>query len=256
MLMTQPCMSADGMARRRGFTIVELLIVVVIIAVLATITIVAFNGAQDRAIKASLAAELNGVAKVLKNDQTLNGIYPATLAAANNGAGVKVSSGVNLAYTFDNNVTPQTFMVHATSGKHSFIITQDGVSRENVLLGASATSPMLTDGLTATSPWFSTSPGTGLQSVTVTLPVARDVSTVKVWHYYGDSRTYYATKTEISADGTNWTTIFDSAVGGTYQETSAGKAHTFATTPVRYIRDWLNGSTANTGDHWIEIQAY
>ena len=25
--------------------------------------------------------------------------------------------------------------------------------------------------------------------------------------------------------------------------------------PVRYIRDWLNGSTANTGNHWGEIQA-
>lgn len=24
---------------------------------------------------------------------------------------------------------------------------------------------------------------------------------------------------------------------------------------VRYIRDWLNGSTSNTGNHWVEIQA-
>jgi hypothetical protein len=26
-------------------------------------------------------------------------------------------------------------------------------------------------------------------------------------------------------------------------------------TKIRYIRDWLNGSTANTGNHWVEIQA-
>jgi hypothetical protein len=25
---------------------------------------------------------------------------------------------------------------------------------------------------------------------------------------------------------------------------------------VRYIRDWLNGSTSNTGNHWVEIEAY
>lgn len=25
---------------------------------------------------------------------------------------------------------------------------------------------------------------------------------------------------------------------------------------VRYIRDWLNGSTANTGNHWVQIMAY
>ena len=33
----------------RGFTIVELLIVIVVIAILASITIVAFNGIQARA---------------------------------------------------------------------------------------------------------------------------------------------------------------------------------------------------------------
>ncbi|MDT4867499.1 hypothetical protein FQZ97_1024130 [compost metagenome] len=79
---------------------------------------------------------------------------------------------------------------------------------------------------------------------------------VKVWHYYADGRTYYATKTEVSVDGTNWNTIFDSATSGTYPETSAGKTHTFPMQKVRYIRDWLNGSTSNTSSHWVEIQAF
>lgn len=44
--------------RQRGFTIVELLIVVVIIAILAAITIVAYNGIQTRATNASRSQEL------------------------------------------------------------------------------------------------------------------------------------------------------------------------------------------------------
>ena len=42
---------------KQGFTIVELLIVIVVIAILAAITIVAYNGIQNRA-KASSAQEL------------------------------------------------------------------------------------------------------------------------------------------------------------------------------------------------------
>ncbi|QFG12910.1 minor tail protein [Arthrobacter phage Mimi] len=82
------------------------------------------------------------------------------------------------------------------------------------------------------------------------------LDTVKVWHYNFDGRSYNGTKTEVSADGTNWFTLYDSAASGTYVETSAGKTHTFATRGVRYIRDWLNGSTSNTGNHWLEIQAF
>ena len=42
---------------RQAFTIVELLIVVVIIAILAAITVVAFNGIKERATLSSLQSE-------------------------------------------------------------------------------------------------------------------------------------------------------------------------------------------------------
>jgi len=83
-----------------------------------------------------------------------------------------------------------------------------------------------------------------------------ELEQVKVWHYYLDERTYHDTKTEVSEDGITWVTVFDSAVDGEYAETSAGKTHTFAPINVRYIRDWLHGSTSNTGNHWVEIDAY
>lgn len=34
------------------------------------------------------------------------------------------------------------------------------------------------------------------------------------------------------------------------------QANDLAIRKVRYIRDWLNGSTANTGNHWVQIMAY
>jgi prepilin-type N-terminal cleavage/methylation domain-containing protein len=52
-----------------GFTIVELLIVIVVIGILATVVIVAFNGVRRSAIEASLKAELNNSSKGFATDQ-------------------------------------------------------------------------------------------------------------------------------------------------------------------------------------------
>jgi hypothetical protein len=86
----------------------------------------------------------------------------------------------------------------------------------NVALGKSASSALLTDGNTASSPYYS---GT---SANVDLGEVMIVSYLKIWHYYADGRTYYDVKTEVSADGVNWITVFDSNIDGEYSETSSG----------------------------------
>lgn len=63
---------------QKGFTIVELLIVIVIIGILATIGFVAFSGAQNRAKKSDATATLSQVKSKLGEFNVDNTSYPAT----------------------------------------------------------------------------------------------------------------------------------------------------------------------------------
>jgi prepilin-type N-terminal cleavage/methylation domain-containing protein len=62
--------------RNAGFTIVELLIVIVVIGILAAITIVAYNGVQARARNVDRQADVNAIVKALALYYVDNGNYP------------------------------------------------------------------------------------------------------------------------------------------------------------------------------------
>ena len=66
---------------QKGFTIVELLIVIVVIGILAAITIVAFNGIQNRGKAASGQSLAGQVAKKAEAYNTVQSSYPTTVAA-------------------------------------------------------------------------------------------------------------------------------------------------------------------------------
>jgi prepilin-type N-terminal cleavage/methylation domain-containing protein len=121
----------------KGFTIVELLIVIVVIGILATITIVAFNGVQNRAYEASLQSDLRQGAKQLALDYNLTSTYPTSLAAANNGNGLKSSNGTTFQYTYNNNTNPASFCLAAVSSRAS--VPSYSVSTSNDLYKGACT---------------------------------------------------------------------------------------------------------------------
>lgn len=82
---------------KNGFTIVELLIVIVVIAVLAALTIIGFNGITKQAIEVGLKTEANQVYKQLGLYMTTNGSYPL------NTDSLKVGSDTKLKYTLGTN---------------------------------------------------------------------------------------------------------------------------------------------------------
>lgn len=87
------------MPKKVGFTVVELLIVIVVIGILATLTIIAYSGVQDNARRASLQSDLSQAAKKLEEYKFKNAeTFPANLTAAQS-AGVKQSGSNTLSYT-------------------------------------------------------------------------------------------------------------------------------------------------------------
>ncbi|MFZ1242583.1 MAG: prepilin-type N-terminal cleavage/methylation domain-containing protein [Candidatus Saccharimonas sp.] len=70
-------------SNNHGFTIVELLIVIVVIAILAAISIVAYNGIQDRAKNIRVQSDIKQVATLIEMYYTQEGTYPSTGSLSN-----------------------------------------------------------------------------------------------------------------------------------------------------------------------------
>lgn len=85
--------------KEKGFTIVELLIVIVVIGVLAAIVIVAYNGVQDRARTSKINADMVSLDKATRAARlTSNGaLRYVTLSAATGGSCWGKPDGTDLA---------------------------------------------------------------------------------------------------------------------------------------------------------------
>jgi len=103
--------------KKTGFTIVELLIVVVVIAILAAITVVAYNGIQNRAKQSAVQSALSQATKKIMLYAVVNGdAYPIQLSEA----GVQSDPKTTYQYSSDNSTSNRTFNLSVT--------TSDGLS--------------------------------------------------------------------------------------------------------------------------------
>ncbi len=118
----------------RGFTIVELLIVVVVIGVLAAITTIAFNGVTGRATASQLQSTLSSAVKQLKVFQVDNGQFPTANVCPSPGATeicIKAPAGVTIVYAPNNAATPATFNLSASKGSVSYVATDTSQSSQS-----------------------------------------------------------------------------------------------------------------------------
>lgn len=115
--------SARGPARR-GFTIVELLIVVVVIAILAAITLVAYNGITASARESALKADLNTTAKKVGITQAETGSYPSSKPA-----------GLPDTIQYSQTNTGQGFCATASKDGKAFHITESGTIQSGACSG-------------------------------------------------------------------------------------------------------------------------
>ncbi len=78
-----------------GFTIVELLIVIVVIAILAAVSIVAYTGIQVRARDTARQSDIRQVQKLVELYYAENGQYPITASNIGTGSATTVRTDAN-----------------------------------------------------------------------------------------------------------------------------------------------------------------
>jgi prepilin-type N-terminal cleavage/methylation domain-containing protein len=128
---------------QKGFTIVELLVVIVVIGILAAITIVSYTGISQRATVASLQSDLTNASRQLKLYQVTASGYPANLSDLNAGRGLTFSAGTTNSYIYNNNASPQIFCLTLSKGGIAYKINNDGAYSN----GECQTAGIVTDGL-------------------------------------------------------------------------------------------------------------
>lgn len=221
--------------QQRGFTIVELLIVIVVIAILAAITIVAYNGIQQRARTSAVQENLSTVARKMALDNINNGSYATTASGVDGGSGLPSSANT----TYQYHSTGTTYCITGTNGNVSYKITDTsptpaagGCPGDGVGGVAAITNLAINPSAASNSNWWSTNGGAGV--------VARDATVSRP-----GSLTTGSLKTTFSSAAQVSTQLWDGSTTPLVP-TSAGEVITISA----WVQSSVAGRTLTITDRW------
>ncbi len=255
--------------KQTGFTIVELLIVVVVIAILAAITIVAYNGISQRAKVSAVQSATTSAQKKLATYAIDNGDrYPATLAAA----GVSNSDSTTYQYSVNNSTNPAGYCVTATLNNITYRIASqftytsgsstntlnDGTSQAGVCPGH------VSNGGTAITN-YARNPSVEISKTSLGEPNGATVSQSSVRAYQGTSSAI-ATIPASSSSGTSGVSYFQELPFVTLKPNTAyvASAYVYVPTGTNDVRIRIQGSGVNSAedgapsyatvrDQWVRV---
>lgn len=110
--------------RKNGFTIIELLIVIVVIGILASVIIVSYSGLTQKANVASLQADVSNAKKAIQVYFAQYNSYPTTITSCSNPSATEICvkpTGSNIFSYIYNNSTNPSFSVTASYGGISYL---------------------------------------------------------------------------------------------------------------------------------------
>jgi len=246
---------------RQGFTIVELLIVVVVIAILAAITIVSYNGitknARNSAIQSTLSQGIQKLELYKLNEGA--GSYPATLSSA--GLDSLATTG-DTVYTYGVSLDSKSYCLALSQGGRTYYITSEIMNPKtgicNGAVGVAGTGDVAVDGTSSTpitsyNIFNSSAPGSGSPAPSVgtdgggalkvgnrfytTEPSGIKVTGLRIYNPASSSAPFLSAGITAYAYMLDWT---GSTISGTT---------TFATSPVA-TKTFSGTRTAGT---WTDI---
>lgn len=104
-----------------GFTIVELLIIVAVIAILASITIVSYNAVTNNSRQQAVATDLQAVSTELTKFKSENGTFPTPTVFTSDIS--KANSSGQTVFTYGYNSATGVYCLRAIAYGKSFYLT-------------------------------------------------------------------------------------------------------------------------------------